>query len=130
MRVLVVDDEPLVRRSLMRALRARGCEGFEAEDGVQGLEMWKQCQPELAFIDILMPRMSGPDLIRAVLPQLPKGNTPYIVLMSAYSEEDSQRLVVESGAHRFLQKPFDDLFAVIDRALDDAGRMTSVERKK
>ncbi|MCB0384469.1 MAG: response regulator, partial [Bdellovibrionales bacterium] len=59
MRVLIVDDEPLVRRALKRVAEMRGHEVVEAENGSQGLEKWKQENPQLVFLDVLMPGLSG-----------------------------------------------------------------------
>lgn len=116
MKCLVIDDEPLVRRSLLRVLQVRGHQGFEAEDGPKGLAIWRELQPDLVFVDILMPGMSGPDVVSQVLPGLTI--RPFVVLMSAYSGEDSERLAADCGANYFLAKPFEDLFAVVDEAIE------------
>ncbi len=118
MKCLVIDDEPLVRRSLLRAMQVRGHQGFEAEDGPKGVLAWCELQPELVFVDILMPGLSGPDVVSQVLPTL--SVRPFVVLMSAYSGEDSERLAKECGANYFLAKPFEDLFAVVDEAVSNA----------
>ena len=70
MRILVVDDEALVRRSLQRVLTKRGHAVSEACDGRQALEMWNTVAPDLVFLDVLMPRLSGPDLLKALSPKV------------------------------------------------------------
>jgi len=129
MKILVIDDEPLVRRSLLRAIQSRGHSGFEAEDGKRGLEVWRSCGSDLdlVFVDVLMPGLGGPDMLAQVLdPRNPpvladtERALPYVVLMSAFSGEDSEKLAHDCGADRFLQKPFDDLFAILDQAISDA----------
>ncbi|MDX9732165.1 MAG: response regulator [Bdellovibrionales bacterium] len=134
MRFLIIDDEPLVRRSLARALQARGHESDEAVDGPEGLKRWLELRPDAVFVDILMPGMNGPDVVRKALAATtaslevetahggspsssgyrPSPYRPTIALISAYSGEDSERLAVECGADCFIAKPFEDIFAVVD----------------
>jgi DNA-binding response OmpR family regulator len=116
MNFLVIDDEPLVRRSLARALRARGYSSVEAEDGESGLAAWEEQAPDAVIIDVLMPGLSGPDVVRRAVAAAAKGRhkTPVIALISAFSGEDSEKLATECGADCFVAKPFDDIFAVVD----------------
>ncbi len=111
MRVLVIDDEPLVRLSFMRALRNSGHTVAEAEDGQSGLETWAEFKPDLVFLDVLMPRLSGPDLLRAITPEA-KGPAR-VVLMSAFTGEYDLVKAQSLGADLFIPKPFDDIFALI-----------------
>ncbi|HMN67770.1 MAG TPA: response regulator [Bdellovibrionales bacterium] len=111
MKVLVVDDEPLVRLSLRRALAKCGHTVEEAEDGQSGIEKWKSFSPDLVFLDVLMPRLSGPDLLR-VLPAATKGATK-VVLMSAFTGEYDLEKAKALGAHLFIPKPFEDVFAIV-----------------
>ena len=110
MKVLVIDDEPLVRRSLSRALQQRGHQIFEAPDGLQGLEMWKQVRPDLVFVDVLMPGMKGPDVILQM-----KNTTAKVILMTAFSGEEivsDQDLPIDL----FLKKPFENIFEIVLKA--------------
>jgi two-component system, response regulator PdtaR len=119
-KVLVVDDEALVRKSLVRACRAKGHEVVEAADGSEGLKVWKEFCPELVFLDVLMPGMTGPEVLKEI--RAAGGESqPKVILISAYSGEhkvngggapSAQFL----GADLFIPKPFDDIFAVIARA--------------
>lgn len=110
MRVLVVDDEPLVRLSLKRALQKGGHTVEEAEDGQSGLDKWRMFDPELVFLDVLMPRLSGPDLLRT-LAKNGKGNAK-VVLMSAFTGEYDLEKAKSLGADLFISKPFEDVFQV------------------
>lgn len=112
MKVLIVDDEPLVRRSLARVLRAKGHEVLEAEDGRQGLEQWRQGDPDLVFLDVLMPQMSGPE----VLSNLPGPRRAKVILMSAFSGDQPVSPAGEQAADLFLPKPFEDVFEVVKKA--------------
>ncbi len=112
MKVLVVDDEPLVRISLRRALEKRGHEVHECEDGQAALEIWPKFRPDLVYLDILMPRLSGPDLLKNLDPEL-RGHAK-VVLMSAFAGEYDLERAKSLGADLFIAKPFADVFAVID----------------
>lgn len=111
MKVLVIDDEPLVRLSLRRALQKIGHTVEEAEDGQSGLDKWRVFQPDLVFLDVLMPRLSGPDLLRA-LAKSGRG-TAKVVLMSAFTGEYDLEKAKSLGADLFIPKPFEDVFAVL-----------------
>lgn len=119
MRILVIDDEPLVRRSLVRAAKALGHDCMEAVDGEEGLRLWKAEEPQVVLVDILMPGLSGPEVVREALRNhegsgVPK---PVVALISAFSGDDSKdspvKLAAECGADLFIGKPFDDIFEVV-----------------
>lgn len=112
MKVLVVDDEVLVRRSLSRALRAKGHEVFEAVDGNEGLERWQSIHPDLIFLDVLMPGLNGPE----VLQEMGKLRCGKVVLMSAFAGEHNMETALHMGADLFVPKPFEDIFAVVKMA--------------
>ena len=116
MKILVVDDEPLVRLSLRRALQKSGHSVEEAEDGQSGLEKWRVFAPDLVFLDVLMPRLSGPDLLRA-LTSHEKGRAK-VVLMSAFTGEYDLEKAKSLGADLFIPKPFENVFAVIQLGED------------
>jgi CheY-like chemotaxis protein len=111
MKVLLVDDEPLVRLSLRRALEKRGHEVHESEDGQAGLEAWNSFSPHLVFLDVLMPKMSGPQLLKSISPEL--RSLAKVVLMSAFAGEYDLLKAKSLGADLFIAKPFDDIFSVV-----------------
>lgn len=113
MKALIIDDEPLVRRSIKRALQASGHEVFEAVDGLEGLEEWRRIVPDLVFLDVLMPGMTGPELLKIM--GSAKGPTK-VVLISAYSGEYNLETVQKMGADLFIAKPFEDIFSVVKMA--------------
>jgi CheY-like chemotaxis protein len=112
MKVLIIDDEPLVRRSLARALKSRGHDISEAEDGIHGLAAWKAGQPDLIFLDVLMPGMTGPQ----VLHEVGKERSGKVILISAFSGEHNMQTATQMGADLFIPKPFDNIFAVVEMA--------------
>ena len=102
LRVLVVDDDPLVRDALGLQLRDTGFETFVAEDGVQALEM---VQNGLAFdvllTDMVMPRMSGEELAIAVSVHAPRA---HIILSTGYTDKT---VTPPEGLHwTILRKPY------------------------
>jgi len=121
MKILIVDDEPLVRRSLARALKSRGHEIFEAEDGLLGLAMWREQKPDLIFLDVLMPKMTGPQ----VLSEIGKDRTGKVILISAFSGEHNMQTAVQMGADLFMPKPFEDIFSIVGIAEDLVGELES-----
>lgn len=116
MKILIVDDEPLVRKSLGRAFKTRGHEVVEAIDGNEGLSRWLDSQPDIVFLDVLMPGLSGPEVLKEILPRLGSKWTGRVILMSAYSGEHNVTTAQALGADLFVPKPFDDVFAVVTKA--------------
>ncbi len=114
MKFLVIDDEALVRRSLSRALRAKGHEVVEAIDGNEGLEQWKKVLPDLVFLDVLMPGLNGPE----VLKEMGNLRSGKVVLMSAFAGEHNMETAQQMGADVFVPKPFEDIFAIVKMAED------------
>lgn len=112
LKVLIIDDEPLVRRSLARALKSRGHQTVEAEDGTQGLAAWRTEAPDLVFLDVLMPGMTGPQ----VLKEIGKPHPGKVILISAFSGEHNMETATQMGADLFIPKPFDNIFSVVSLA--------------
>lgn len=114
MKVLLIDDEPLVRRSLGRALQARQHEVFQAADGQEGLKLWRDIKPDLVFLDVLMPGLTGPQVLQELDDE--SKNQTKIVLISAFSGEHTPETAQRLGADCFVPKPFEDIFAVVKMA--------------
>ncbi|MBL8920215.1 MAG: response regulator [Myxococcaceae bacterium] len=106
-RVLVVDDEPAIRRAACRILEAAGCETVEAVDGADAVARFKGGGFDVLLSDVRMPGLTGHEVAKAVRELAPATR---IVLMSGYTEEAPSPL-----ADAFLPKPFtpDDLVTVV-----------------
>lgn len=87
LRVVVVDDEPLVRRALVRMLEAMGHHVRSAESGSECLDLLREEQPQVLVSDVLMPVMSGPELVARVRRQFPQVAVVYV---TAYAQEHSE----------------------------------------
>lgn len=111
MKVLIVDDEPLIRLSLSRAFSGQGAEVQVAEDGVEGEKKWTEFNPDVVVLDVLMPGLTGPQLIAKVKNR----TTSKIVLISAFSGDYDVESVKKLGADLFIAKPFENIFDVVKR---------------
>ncbi|WP_205481271.1 hybrid sensor histidine kinase/response regulator [Sphingomonas arenae] len=117
-RVLVIDDDPIVRGFIVNSLEERGYKVREAEDGPSGLESFREEQPDVIVLDFLMPGMSGADVARAVRRERP--DQP-LLFVSGYSETEAIQKAAPDAP--LLAKPFraDALDAAVRGALARAG---------
>lgn len=116
--ILVIDDEPSIRRAL-RTILARHAFLVEiAESGRQGLESYSHRRPDLILLDLGLPDMDGLDVIRQIRD---RANTPIVVLSVRGSEHDKVA-ALDLGADDYLTKPFgvDELLARVRVALRHA----------
>jgi two-component system KDP operon response regulator KdpE len=102
MRILVVDDERQITRVLRTSLQSSGYEVSVANDGEEGLEMFKTLSPDLVITDLAMPVMGGIELTRAIRQM---GETPVIVL-SVREQETMKVAALDEGADDYVTKPF------------------------
>ncbi|WNZ47924.1 response regulator [Leptolyngbya boryana CZ1] len=106
-RVLVVDDNPDLRSYVSGILRGQGYTVLTARNGAEGFEQVKTHRPSLIVTDLMMPIVSGLDMIRMIRAQDDLKGTP-IVLLTAKADEDTRLEGVERGADAYLSKPFND----------------------
>ena len=122
-RILVVDDDPAIRRSIVAELRSAGYDTIEAVDGNDALSVAARGKPDLVISDLAMPGMDGFALITAIRKSLP---TPIIVLSVRGNESDRVR-ALDLGADDFVAKPFStaELLARIRAQLRRSGIATA-----
>ena len=118
--VLVIEDEPQMRELISTIFRREGATVFTAESGADGLRSLYQRRPHLILLDILMPGMSGLQVVEAVR-QLT--NVP-LIMLTALNENDQVVSTLQAGADDYITKPFraDELLArawAIMRRADD-----------
>ncbi len=117
--ILVADDEPDIRRIIGIFLRRAGHEVIEARDGMEALAAFGQVRLDVAIMDVVMPGMTGIDVVRALrlMPDA-TGNTP-VILLSARALPHEVAAGVETGADRYMVKPFSPaaLVGAVDQML-------------
>jgi two-component system, OmpR family, KDP operon response regulator KdpE len=101
-RILVVDDEPQIRRVMKTALTAHGYEAYEARTGEEALESLRESNPDLILLDMNMPGMGGMAACRSIRAV---SETPIIVL-SVRDREQDKIAALDAGADDYMTKPF------------------------
>ena len=103
MKVLVAEDETIIRLDLVEMLGRAGLEVVgEARDGLEAVELARSEQPDLAVLDVKMPRLDGIEAARRILDERP---IP-IVMLTAYGQDELVGRAVEAGVFGYLVKPF------------------------
>ena len=103
MRVLIAEDETIIRLDLKELLERAGFEVCaEARDGLEAVELARSEAPDVAVLDVKMPRLDGIEAARRILDERP---IP-IVMLTAYEQEELVSRAVEAGVFGYLVKPF------------------------
>jgi CheY-like chemotaxis protein len=101
-RILLVEDSKPIRRENERALLNAGYEVVCAVDGESALRFARDLKPDLILLDMILPKMSGPEVLRHLKSEPVTAEIPVVVL-SSLSEKNRQKLV-EEGAEEYLEK--------------------------
>lgn len=104
--VLIVDDDPSVRASLVKLLERDGVGVVTAEDGEEALAAFAEHEPDVVVMDVIMPRMDGIEVCRRLKGDPRSRLTPVVLVTGLDAREDRIR-GIEAGADDFLSKPFD-----------------------
>ena len=104
-KVLVVDDEPFILRSLCFVLRKEQYEVIEARDGEEALTAIAEHKPDLVFLDVMMPRMNGFDVTKKVRATPDIADTK-IILLTAKGQDSDEASGRDAGADEYMTKPF------------------------
>jgi two-component system chemotaxis response regulator CheY len=102
MKVLLVDDSALARRSMRQILSGAGYDVVEAEDGMVALERYFIEKPDIVLLDLVMRGMYGLDVLTKLRELDPAAR---VIVVSADIQQSSQQLVHDAGASGFLSKP-------------------------
>jgi two-component system KDP operon response regulator KdpE len=118
-RILVVDDEPQIRRALRTALTGHGYEVEVAENGAQALTLLPSWQPDALVLDLVMPDIDGTEVLR----QTRTWSDLPVIVLSARGQERDKVLALDLGADDYLTKPFgmDELLARVRAILRRRG---------
>lgn len=104
MRVLLVDDSAFMRHIVKNIVIAAGHEVVgEGENGQIGVELYEALKPDVVFLDITMPIMSGIDAVKVIRQKNPEAN---VVMCSAMGQQWLVMDAIKSGATEFIVKPF------------------------
>ena len=111
--ILICDDEPALRE-LIRASMDDGYEFAEASDGIIALELAREVEPDLVILDLMLPRLSGLEVLARLNEDEQLKDVPVLVI-TAWNE--TREDVLAAGADDFVSKPFDpeDLKAAVNR---------------
>lgn len=120
-KILVVDDEPHLVRSLSFILAKEGYEVTTAADGEEALSKIALNKPDMMFLDIMMPKKNGYEVCETIR-KIPELNSLYIIMLSAKGWDIDRAKATEVGANEFMSKPFSPLEIVsrVKKALQPA----------
>ena len=126
-RLLLVEDEPALARGLSDSLRAHGFDVELAVDGQHGLDMALSLRPDLILLDVMLPKVNGYEVCRALRAQ---GFDVPIVMLTAKGQEEDVILGLNLGADDYITKPFriGELIARAKALLRRRGADRSVQR--
>lgn len=124
MKILIIEDEKLIRWSLEKHLMAKGYVVFSAETGEDGITLFETNYPEVVFLDNKLPNMQGLDVL---LKLRALDDESFIVFMTAYGSIETAVIAMKSGAAEYLNKPF--AFEEIDVILESIKKQININKE-
>jgi DNA-binding NtrC family response regulator len=114
LKIVIIDDEKSIRRSLEMFLQKKGYAVFTAEDGEKGLIVVENEQPEILILDIRLPGMDGLEVLRTVRARNPAVG---VIMITAFHDMDTTIQAMRLGAYEYIHKPMDvdELEIVIEK---------------
>jgi DNA-binding response OmpR family regulator len=127
--IAIIEDEELIRKSLVMNLELEGFKVITASDGEEGITLINQSKPDLIIMDVMMPRKDGLQACREI--RMAGISTP-LILLTARSSEVDKVLGLDLGADDYLAKPFGmlELIARVKALIRRIQRVTSVDEIK
>jgi DNA-binding NtrC family response regulator len=115
-KILIIDDEPLMRVTVQDALAGEGYEALAAENGKSGTDLFKATMPDIVITDLKLPDMNGIQILQEIKSVQPSSE---VILITGFGSIDSAVMAMKEGASDYLTKPFsmDKLLLVINRIL-------------
>lgn len=119
-KILVIDDEEIVRTSCLRALQHEGYEVMLAASGTEGLNMLNSDSYELVLLDLKMPDVDGMEVLARIKEQWPDTK---VVMITGYSTVETAVQALRVGAYNFIEKPFtpDTLLTAVKEVMERTG---------
>ena len=105
-RILIIDDEPILRHSTRLLLEPFGHEVLEGSTGLSGVHLAQEHHPDVIVLDLMMPMMNGHEVLRVLAEDDRTAAIP-VVILTAVMNPDVHRVCIEEGAERVFTKPFD-----------------------
>ena len=103
LKILIIDDEKLIRWSFEKKLNSKNCKIYTAGSGEDGIETFEMEQPDIVFLDNKLPKMQGLDVLKKIKSI---DEDAIIVFMTAYETVDVAVSAIKSGAYEYINKPF------------------------
>ena len=103
-RILTIDDHPLNQRLFSRLLSTQGYEIIMAFDGFSGIELARKHKPDLILLDILLPDISGLDVLRLIKLDSRLQSIP-IIAVTAYELDQNREICMKAGFSEYMTKP-------------------------
>ena len=116
-KILVVEDELSLQKAMVDVLNINGFQAFGAGDGEEGLRLTKSEKPDLVLLDIILPKMNGFDVLKAIKADDATKNIPVIVLTNLEGSTDIEQALT-LGAMTYLVKTNYELDDIVKRAKD------------
>ena len=123
---LIVDDELTNRMILRSLLKKQGYDTVEAENGRQAVELFRERQPDIIFMDVMMPEMDGYEATRIIKAEAGNSFVP-VIFLTAVTDEDSLLACIDAGGDDFLVKPYDQF--VLQSKIRAMERIAGLNRK-
>lgn len=122
--ILIVDDDPLILKTLSTHFSKSGYEVLTADDGREGLQRYSESKPDLVILDIRLPDLDGLEALRRIRDIDPKA---IVIIITAYDDMKTTVEAIKSGAFEYLVKPLD--FLELDLTINKAFQISKLEGK-
>ncbi len=119
-KVLTIEDDVLLRETLTEILEVYGHTVVQAEDGEDGIDMFRESSPDLVLCDINMPKMDGFEVLKKLKVIVGEADMPPFIFLSAKTEKKNIQHALDLGAVDFVSKPYSapELLKLIDSRLN------------
>ncbi|NOR14910.1 MAG: response regulator [Candidatus Aminicenantes bacterium] len=122
--ILIIDDDPLIRKTLSTHFSKDGFEVFMAGNGREGLEKYGEHFPDMVILDIRLPDIDGLESLKRIKA---KNKKALVIIITAYDDMKTTVEAIKSGAFEYLVKPLD--FVELDMTIDKAFQVRKLEDK-
>jgi DNA-binding NtrC family response regulator len=128
-KILIIDDEKLLRWSLEQNLTKEGYVVISAESGMKGLKLLSEDQPDIVLLDIHLPDVSGIDILEKIKKEK---KHPIVIMITAFGDIETAVKAIKLGAYDFVEKPFnlDKLKILLSKAVETGSLREEVSHYK